>query len=59
MINVAATRENFRTKGLTIPGWARAKGLDPAKLPTRFHNGAKFTAAEVAALKADGLLVEN
>lgn len=59
MVDVAATREQFRARGLTIPGWARAKGLDPSKMPTRFYHGGKFTAAEEAALREDGLLVEK
>lgn len=61
MIDVEATRDRLRSKGLTIPGWARSHGLDPAKLPSRFHGNrkTKFTQAELDALRSDGLLVEK
>lgn len=59
MIDVKATREALRSKGLTVTGYARSKGWDTIKFTTRFYNGVRFTPEEEKTLREDNLLVET
>lgn len=59
MIDLKATKQKIHAKGFTLPGYARANKLDPAKFPAIFFQNYKMPDDMAAVLRADGLLVET
>lgn len=57
-VDIAATKERIKAKGFTLPGYARANGIDPAKFPAYFFQRVSMPEDVQKILKADNLLVE-
>ena len=59
MIDLDATKQRFKDSGRSYTGWGRSKGFDLASFATKMNGKVKFSEAEIAAMKADGLYVEK
>lgn len=58
IIDVAATKKALKGKGLTMPGYARAHGIDPVKFPNYLNGFVKMPVEVAEQLRADSILVE-
>lgn len=57
VVDLEATKKRFNDSGRKFVSYARAKGLDTAAFQQKMAGRSQFDAADLEALKSDGLLV--
>lgn len=59
MVDLKASKKKLENSGRSVAGWARTKSIDPERMRKIFRGKVQIADKEIAALEADGLLVEK